>query len=30
MIIYQNAYNAAARLITTANEMFDTLLSITN
>lgn len=28
MIIYQNAYNAAARLITTANEMFDTLLSI--
>lgn len=28
MIIYQNAYNAAARLITTANEMFDTLLTI--
>ena len=30
MIIYQNAYNAAARLITTANQMFDTLLGITN
>ena len=30
MIVYQNAYNAAARLITTANQMFDTLLGITN
>jgi flagellar hook-associated protein 1 FlgK len=29
MIIYQNAYNAAARMITTANEMYDTLLTIT-
>ena len=28
MIIYQNAYNASARLISTAREMFDTLLSI--
>jgi flagellar hook-associated protein 1 FlgK len=28
MIIFQNAFNAAARLITTANEMYDTLLSI--
>jgi len=28
MVIYQNAYNAAARLISTAREMFDTLLSI--
>jgi len=28
MVIYQNAYNASARLITTAREMFDTLLSI--
>ena len=28
MIIFQNAYNAAARLITTVNEMFDTLLEI--
>jgi flagellar hook-associated protein 1 FlgK len=25
MIIYQNAYNAAARMITTSQEMFDTL-----
>jgi flagellar hook-associated protein 1 FlgK len=30
MIVYQNAYNAAARLITTANQMFDTLLGIAN
>jgi flagellar hook-associated protein 1 FlgK len=28
MVIYQNAYNASARLINTAREMFDTLLSI--
>jgi len=28
MIVYQNAFNAAARLITTTNQMFDTLLSI--
>jgi len=28
MIIFQNAFNAAARLITTTNQMFDTLLSI--
>jgi flagellar hook-associated protein 1 len=28
MILYQNAYNGAARLITTAREMFDTLLRI--
>ncbi len=30
MILYQNAYNAAARMIKTANEMFDVLLSIAN
>lgn len=29
MIIYRNAYNAAARMISTANEMFDILLQIT-
>ncbi len=29
MIIYQQSYNAAARMITTANEMFDALLSVT-
>ena len=29
MIIFQNAFNAAARLITTANEMYDQLLNIT-
>ena len=29
MIIYQNAYNAAERMISTANEMFDILLQIT-
>lgn len=28
LIIFQNAYNASARLITTAREMYDTLLSI--
>jgi flagellar hook-associated protein 1 FlgK len=28
MVVYQNAYNAAARLITTANQMFETLLSV--
>lgn len=28
LIIYQNAYNASARLITTAREMYDTLLNI--
>ena len=28
MVLYQNAYNGAARLITTAREMFDTLLRI--
>ncbi len=29
MIIFQNAYNAAARMITTANEMYEILLTIT-
>jgi flagellar hook-associated protein 1 len=29
MIVFQQAYNAAARLITTANELYDILLSIT-
>lgn len=29
MIVFQQAYNAAARLITTANELYETLLSIT-
>jgi flagellar hook-associated protein 1 len=29
MITFQNAYNAAARLITTANELYETLLEIT-
>ncbi len=28
MVIYQNTYNAAARVISTANEMFETLLSL--
>ena len=28
MIVYQNAFNAAARLIATADEMFDTLLRV--
>lgn len=28
MIIFQNAYNAAARLITTSKEMFDVLLQL--
>ena len=28
MVLYQNAYNGAARLISTAREMFDTLLRI--
>jgi flagellar hook-associated protein 1 FlgK len=28
MVVYQQAYNACARLITTTKEMFDTLLSI--
>jgi len=28
MILFQNAYNAAARMITTANEMYDSLLRI--
>lgn len=28
MIVFQNSYNAAARLMTTAKEMFDTLLAI--
>ncbi|HZD26953.1 MAG TPA: flagellar basal body rod C-terminal domain-containing protein, partial [Alphaproteobacteria bacterium] len=27
MIVFQNAYNAAARLITTANQMFETLMN---
>ncbi len=26
MILFQNAYNAAARMITTANQMYDELL----
>jgi len=30
MVIYQNAYNASARLISTAREMFNTLLQIVN
>ncbi len=28
MVIYQNSYNASARLITTARDMYDTLLSL--
>ena len=28
MILFQNAYTASARLITTARELFDTLLEI--
>lgn len=28
LVVYENAYNAAARLITTANDMFDTLLGV--
>jgi flagellar hook-associated protein 1 FlgK len=28
LIVFQNAYNAAARIITTANQMFETLISI--
>ena len=28
MVLYQNAYNGAARLISTAREMIDTLLRI--
>ena len=28
MITYQNAYNASAKLITTANELYETLLSL--
>lgn len=28
LVIYENAYNAAARLITAANDMFDTLLGV--
>src|SRR5690606_3013279 len=28
MIVFQTAYNAAARMITTANQMYDALLSI--
>lgn len=28
MIVFQNSYNAAARLMTTAKEMYDTLLSV--
>jgi flagellar hook-associated protein 1 FlgK len=28
MIIYQNSYNAAARMISTVNELFDTLLTV--
>ena len=28
MIVFQNSYNAAARLITTAKEMYDTLLAV--
>lgn len=30
MVIFQNAYQASARIVQTANEMFDTLLSIGN
>ena len=29
LIIYQQSYNAAARMITTANQMYDTLLAAT-
>jgi flagellar hook-associated protein 1 len=28
LVIYQNSYNASARLITTARDMYDTLLSL--
>ena len=28
MVVFQNSYNAAARLMTTAKEMYDTLLSV--
>jgi flagellar hook-associated protein 1 len=28
MVVYQNSYNASARLITTARDMYDTLLSL--
>jgi flagellar hook-associated protein 1 len=30
LVIYQNSYNASARLITTARDMYDTLLSLVN
>lgn len=30
MVIYQNAYNASARMVATAREMYDVLLSILN
>jgi flagellar hook-associated protein 1 len=30
LVIYQNSYNASARLITTARDMYDTLLSLLN
>ncbi len=30
MVVYQNAYNASARLISTAREMFNTLIQIVN
>ncbi len=30
MVIFQNAYQASARIVQTANEMFDTLLSLGN
>jgi flagellar hook-associated protein 1 FlgK len=30
MVVYQNAYNASARLVTTAREMFNTLLQLVN
>jgi flagellar hook-associated protein 1 len=26
MVVYQNAYNASARMLTSAQELFDTLL----
>jgi flagellar hook-associated protein 1 FlgK len=28
LIVYQNAYNAAARVITTARDMYDVLLNV--
>ena len=30
MVVFQNAYQASARIVQTANEMFDTLLNLGN